>query len=256
MSLSRQSCDGSVRQPNPFGALDDRLLLAGRELGTAVHDPHRVVEVEHVHTGNRAVGVDQLGVEPGDVPGHLREQVRLVQPDDVLPGLHGHRAVAVAQMANARVVHMRNRARACWRSAGRERHSRRATRTTAPRPRTVPRPPSSEFQERGRPWMAKGRRPNRRPDLSPYCASMRHRAWSAPYHPIPAARSRAGRTERSAVTWYRRGGSPRGGRWVRVRASLLDAQTRVVRRRPLAFQGRECRKGQEASSYQQPKEEA
>src|SRR5581483_11154058 len=77
----------------------------------AVDDPDRVVEVDHVHTRNGAVRVHEVRVEPRDVPGHLREELRGVETDDVLSGLDVDRPVAVGQVLDALVVDVGNLAR-------------------------------------------------------------------------------------------------------------------------------------------------
>ncbi len=159
--------------------LQDRLLLAGGELRVAVHDPHRMVEVEHVHPRNRAVEVDELGVEPRDVPGLLREELGGVQPDDVLPGLHGHRAVAVAQMLDAVIVDMRNRVRLVLDRSDTRRRRRSATRSTAPPPRIEALFPRPSVQ--GLPAScSRQKRALREGAVPPYRTSMRYPTHGQP----------------------------------------------------------------------------
>jgi len=42
-----------------------------------------MVQVKHVHAWHRAVGIDEVGVESGDVPGHLREKLAI--PETSIP---------------------------------------------------------------------------------------------------------------------------------------------------------------------------
>ena len=90
--------------------LDDRLLLAGRELraGRSRSTPPWWRWITSTR-GTVPVGVDELGVEARDVAGLPREEVRPVQPDDVLPRLNLH-FLAEGQMADAVVLDVRNRA--------------------------------------------------------------------------------------------------------------------------------------------------
>ena len=106
MSL-RYHCPSACFASRTRAALNDRLLLADGELGIAVDDPDRVVQMQHVHAGHCAVGVDQLGIEAGDVAGLVREQVRRIQPDDVLAGLDDRRN-AVRDVLDPLVVDVRD----------------------------------------------------------------------------------------------------------------------------------------------------
>ena len=90
-----------MRQPNPFGIcrIDFSSPVANCGLPFTIHTAWWRWSTST--RGTVPFEVDELGVEPRDVPGLLREEVGGVEPDDVLPGLHGHRAVAVGQMLDA-----------------------------------------------------------------------------------------------------------------------------------------------------------
>src|SRR4029077_8336915 len=100
---------GMAPPAEPRWELLDRLLLPGSELRGAVDEPHGVMQVQNVDPGNRSVGVDELGVEAGDISVLLRPEVvgavvRRPEVDDVLARVEGDRAVAVGEVLDARVV--------------------------------------------------------------------------------------------------------------------------------------------------------
>ena len=66
--------------------------------------------MQNVNARNVAVRVDELGLETGDVAGLARQKVRRVEPDDVLARPHRDGPIAVVQVLDARVVHVRDRA--------------------------------------------------------------------------------------------------------------------------------------------------
>ena len=84
------------------GRLHRGLLLAGRERRLAVVDPHAVVQVDHVHARDAAVGVREVRLEAGDPAVDLRALVVELEDDVVAPGPDVDRPEPVLQRLRLR----------------------------------------------------------------------------------------------------------------------------------------------------------
>ena len=186
MSLSSQLSEGVDRQPNPLGAWMIVFSSPAANCGLPFTTHTAWWRWTTSTRGTVPFGVDELGVESGDVPGLLREEVRPVQPDDVLPRLHRHGAGSRSDAGRRRTARAESR-RACSGSADSAAAcASPATRPTAPPPRTEAPPPGSELREPATRCVEKERGKRKR-EISPDRASMRHRPWSTV--PRPARQS-------------------------------------------------------------------
>ena len=109
MSLKIQLSRGTLASRTPGGAVGPSSPPDG-ELRASVDRPDRMVQMQDVDPRDRSIGVDQLGVEAGDVAGLLGPELlpvavdRRPEFDGVLARSHRDRPVAVGDVLDALVV--------------------------------------------------------------------------------------------------------------------------------------------------------